>query len=345
MQTHRMNTQAFDVVIVPDFSEEVARRFEIMTLLFLASWQEYGGRSRDMPLHVACIGNPPDSVCALGDRVGADITVHQPLSVGAFANKLRGFEIAGKTNHVLLIDTDMMVMSDIQGLISAVGSDVVAASASFGRCRVPEDRWRKIHQALEIPFPTNQVIPLNQELDTFQCEMYRESDYFPPYYNGGMIFCPWESRLGGLWLEHFERILEVDSNITGPAKKISNQPSLATAITQLQRQGVAFRFIPSEYHVCWQHFAAGAVTCENARLLHTVGFGRWDSKTNSNTAADEIEIYLQNTLRLTRILRSHRSSLTRLGFFLTRRPRLKECYRVHARMKLLYEKYIRELKP
>jgi hypothetical protein len=86
------------------------------------------------------------------------------------------------------------------------------------------------------------------------------------------------------------------------------------------------------------------VTCENARLLHTVGFGRWSARNNNNTAADEIEIYLQNTLRLTRSLRSHRGLLTRLGFFLTRRPRLKECYRVHAQMKLLYEKYIRELK-
>jgi len=339
-----MNTQAFDVVIVPDFAGYMTQRFEVMTLLFLASWQEFGGHSRDMPLHVACIGEPPDSVRTLAKRVGAHVTVHQPLSVGAFANKLRGFEIAGKTDHILLIDTDMLVMSDIQGLISEVGPDCVAASASFGRCPVPADRWRKVHQALEMPFPTKQVIPLNLELDTFQCEIYRESDYFPPYYNGGMIFCPWKSGLGALWLEHFERILEVDSNITGPDNKISNQPSLATAITQLQQQGVAFRFIPCEYHVCWQHFAAGAVTSKTSKLLHTVGFGRWPSKTNSNTAADEIAIYLQNTLRLTRMLRSHRSWLIRLGFFLTRRPRLKECYRVHARMNLLYEKYIRELK-
>ena len=339
-----MNAKVFDVVIVPDFSGDVARRFEIMTLLFLASWQEFGGLSRKLPLHVACIGEPPNTVRSLAARCGADVTVHEPLLVGAFANKLRGFEIQAQTNHVLLIDTDMMVLSDIQGLITQIGPDSIAASASFGRCRVPEDRWRKIHESLELPFPEEQVIPLNLELDTFQCEMYRTSDYFPPYYNGGMVFCPWASGLGELWREHFYRILSIDSNITGPGKKISNQPSLATAITQLQLAGVSFRFIPREFHVCWQHLAAGVVKCADARLMHTVGFGRWDSATNQNSAAREIEIYLENTLRLTRSLRSHRGPLSRIGFLLSRRSRLKECFRVHDKMQILYDKYISELR-
>jgi hypothetical protein len=338
-----MKAQAYDVVVVPDFSEPVARRFEIMTLLFLASWQEFGGRTREMPLHLVCIGEPPDSVRALGDRCGAHITVHEPLLVGAFANKLRGFEIAGQTDHVLLIDSDMLVMSDIYDLLADLGSDCVAASTSIGRCRVREDRWRRIHQAMEIPFPEHQVIPLNLELDTFQCEIYRDSDYFPPYYNGGMVFAPWASGMGDMWRDHFQRIFEIDPDIKGPDRKVSNQPSLATAITQMQRQGIEFRLIPDEYHVRWQHIAAGAVTCQQTKLLHAVGFGRWSSKTNDNTAAEEIDIYLANTLRLTRQLRSHRGPLTRLGHFLSRRPRLRECYRVHGRMKHLYEKYVREL--
>ena len=33
-------TEAFDIVIVPDFREEQAPRFETRTLLFLASWLE-----------------------------------------------------------------------------------------------------------------------------------------------------------------------------------------------------------------------------------------------------------------------------------------------------------------
>jgi len=320
-----MATHAFDVVAVPDFSEPVARRFEIMTLFFLASWLEFGGRSRDLPLHLACIGEAPETVRVLAERCGAEITTHQPLLFGAFANKLRGFEVNRKTDHILLLDSDMLVFSEIHGLPAALGGDCIAAAASNGPCRVPPHRWAKIHRALGLPYPTSQVIPLDRELDTFQCAPYRDREDFPPHYNGGMVYAPWASGLGEVWRDHLVRIFEIEPNIKGPKKQVSNQPSLATAIHELQLQGVAFRPLPDEYHVRWQHIAAGAVTSRDTKLLHTIGFGRWSSKTNDNDAKRDVEIYLSNTLKMTRNLRSHRDRLTRLVHFLTRRPQIRDC--------------------
>jgi hypothetical protein len=340
-----MSAQAFDVVVVPDFSGPVSRRFEIMTLLFLASWMEFGGRSRELPLHIACIGAPPESVRALADRCGAEITRHAPMLFDGFANKLRGFEVNRKTDHLLLLDTDMLVLSDIRELPNDLGGDCIAAAPSLGPCRVGPERWKQIHRALDLPYPEGQVTPLDLELDTFQCAKYRSRDrkQFPPHYNGGMVYAPWACELGDVWRDHMVRIFEMAPDIRGPKKKVSNQPSLATAIHALRLQGVAFRRLPKEYHVVWQHIATGAVTSHETKLLHTVGFGRWSSEANENSAEKDIDIYLSNTLRLTKRLRGHRDPLTRLAHRMARRPRLQDCYRLHGLMKLLNDKYLREL--
>ena len=80
---------AFDVVIVPDFSGKAKTTFEARTLYFLASWLECAGKSREFPLHLACIGEPPESVRALAKQCDARISLHAPMGedVGVFANK------------------------------------------------------------------------------------------------------------------------------------------------------------------------------------------------------------------------------------------------------------------
>jgi hypothetical protein len=334
----------FDVVVVPDFSGPVARRFEIMTLLFLASWMEFGGRSRNLPLHLACIGDVPESVRILAERCGAEITTHTPVLFGAFANKLRGFEVNRKTDHILLLDSDMLVLSEIHELPGALGDNCISAAASNGPCRLGANQWRLIHEALDVPYPKYQVTPLNRDLDTFQCAPYRDWTEFPPYYNGGIVFAPWASHMGDVWRDHLVRIFEIDPNIRGPKNEVSNQPSLATAIHELHHRGFEFRLLPDEYHVRWQHIATGTVPSKQTKLLHTIGFGRWSSDTNDNSAERDIDIYLLNTLKLTRDLRSHRGRLVRSVHYLTRRSRIQDCYRVHALMKSLYETHVRELK-
>ena len=288
-----MKSEPFDVVVVSDFSEEKVRRFEIMTLYFLASWLEYAGRSRELPLHIVCIGEPPKSVRYLGAKCNAFITSHSPLLCGGFANKLRGFDVDRQTDHMLLLDSDMFVLSEIQNLSRVLGTDCVSAAPANGPCIIPLKTWERYHEMLNIPFKRQNVVPLNRELDTFQCVSYRSRSFFPAFYNGGIVYTPWKAGLGEIWMEHMEKITSIGK---GKARR-SNQPPLATSIAYLQSNGYKFRLLPPEYHVRWQHIAAGSVKSKNAKLLHAIGFGRWSAKGNSNSALDEINIYLSNTLK------------------------------------------------
>lgn len=333
-----MKPRAFDVVVVPDFSGQTARRFEIMTLFFLASWIEFGGRSNSLPLHIACIGRAPESVCSMAAQCGAAITSHPPLLPGGLANKLRGFEVDRQTDQVLLLDSDMLVLSGIQDLPSMIGEDCIAAAAANGPCIVPRHQWLRVHDMLQLPYPKNNVVPLNLDLDTFQCAPYRDRQDLPPYYNSGVVYAPWRCGLGEVWQNHMVRISEIAK---GKAK-ISNQPAFATAVAYLQLQGFGFRLLPASYHVRWQHISTGAVTSRKTRLLHTIGFGRSNSKTDPNSAREDIDIYLANTLQLTRGLRSHRGPLARAVHRVTRFPQMRDCHRVYSLMKLLYDKYVRE---
>ena len=163
---------------------------------------------------------------------------------------------------------------------------------------------------------------------------------FPPYYNGGIVFSPWKSKLGDVWLDHLKKISEVGKR----KAKTSNQPPLATAITLLQNQGFKFQLLPPEFHVRWQHITTGAVTSANTRLLHTIGFGRWLSKGNSNSAKREIEIYLQNMLELTRKTYSHKSPVSRYFREINQNRRLRDCHRVYNLLENLYEKHVRVFK-
>ncbi len=72
---------AFDVVTVPDFAGANAHIFEARALFFLASWMERAGAAKEFPVHLACIGEPPESVRWLAERAGASITVHEPVSI------------------------------------------------------------------------------------------------------------------------------------------------------------------------------------------------------------------------------------------------------------------------
>lgn len=344
----------FDVVTVADFSGTVSDRFETMTLFLLASWLEFGGPSRDLPLHIASIGAAPESVRVMAARCNAEITEHRPMHTGGFVNKLRGYEINRQTGHVLLLDSDVLILSDISPLSDLIKGNCISAAPANGPCIVPVDQWKRVHRMLGLDYPQHHLDPLNLELDTFQCAPYRDRsvgtprykghDYYPAYYNGGVVYSPWEAHLGEIWYQHLLEICEQEPDIRDGRGNVSNQPSLATAVNYLQSRGFHFQLLPSEYHVRWQSIAAGQVPLDQARLYHTIGFGRWSANIKDKTAAQDIDIYLANTLEMTRKLRSHRGPLQRLSHRLKLGLRIRECHRVHALMSMLYEKYVREFK-
>lgn len=361
-----MTENLFDVVTVPDFSGSAAHRFEIMTLFFLASWIEFGGRSRDLPLHIACIGVAPESVRFLADQCGAEITSHSPDPLGKFGNKLLGFEVNQKTDHLLLLDSDMLVLSELNDLPSKLGRDCIAAGVSNGPFPASINKWPKIYEMLGLPIPTHQVVPLNLELDTFQCVPFHDRKDFPPLYNGGIVYAPWRSELGKVWRDHMTRI--VAAGILRPRAIPSNQPSLATAIALLQGEGFKFKLLPDEYHVRWQHLATGAVSSRRARLFHTIGFAQqqWSKqqllpirkallllklvlsrqKVHGHTVSAKIamENFHSVILNQTKIVRSHRGPANRSDQGNSAKQ-MEDCHRLHRLIKRLYYKHVRELMP
>ena len=335
-----MTRSSFDVVIVADFSDQNLNRFETLTLFFLASWLEFGGSSRELPLHIACIGDPPDTVKSLAGECNALISIHSPILFGGFANKLRGFDVDRKTDHLLLLDSDMLILSSIHQLLEVLGENCISASATNGPCIVPPKEWREVHEMLSIPYPEQQVVPLNKEVDCFLSLPYRDWEFFPPYYNGGIVFSPWDSGLGEIWRGHLIKITEIAER----KAKRSNQPSLCTAITYLQTKGVNFQLLPDEYHVRWQHIASGAVTSKNAKLMHTIGFGRWQSKGEEPTAKQDINAYRNNILKSTIQFHSHHSIVLQCYHRTLQYRQIRDCYRVYETLHLLYKKYVQHYK-
>lgn len=337
-----MAAHAFDVVTVADFTGPAARRFEIQTLFFLSSWLEYGGRSRDLPLHIACIGDPPESVRFMGGRCGAEITSHSPEPQGGFANKLRGFEVNRRTGHVLLLDSDMLVLAELNDLHDRFDRECIAAASSNAPFPASRESWPRIYKKLGIPVPKSHVVPLNLQLDTFKCVPYRDQKDFPPYYNGGVIYAPWRCELGEVWRSHLTRILRLSSRIIKPKAKASNQPSLATAIAHLQSQGFNFQLLPDEYHVRWQHLATGAVSSRTARIFHALGFARQKLDAHTVSAEEAVEVFHAIHLQRTGKVRSHRGPLSETEQRASQ-AQVEDCHRLHRLIKTLYEKHVREL--
>ncbi len=202
-------TERFDVVIVPDFLGRSAPVFEARTLFFLASWLENAGRAREFPLHLACIGEPPPAVRYLTSRCDAAISVHQPVEAGSSLNKLRGLEIQGREERVLLLDVDIIVCGDFSRL-GEIGHCIAASPA--GKPRVPERYWERIYRALGLERPSERIACILGELN---CPPLKVVDYpgqnsalhaMTPYYNSGVIFVPWEADLRRLWEEHLRTI-------------------------------------------------------------------------------------------------------------------------------------------
>jgi hypothetical protein len=255
---------AFDIVVVPDFRGERIHVFEPRTLFFLASWMEHGGRTRDFPMHVACIGEPPSSVRWLAQRCGARVSVHSPLSVnrGESQNKLRGLEIRGRCPRMLLLDTDVLVLADFSELAEL--GDCVAAKARPGY-RVPDRYWQIIYAALGLPVP----------IEPTGLQRWGREVMFP-YYNSGVVFAPWACGLRPLWEEHMGRIAALfdEEAPHWPAVGQSDQAAFATTLQMLGQRGVRVVRLPEKFNeeISFE-YGRGWRIAETV-LFHAVGFFR-----------------------------------------------------------------------
>lgn len=267
----------FDVITVPDFSPDGSAVFEARTMVFLASWLENAGDARAFPLHLACIHDPPASVRRLADACNARVTVHEPMKLRNdhhVGNKLRGLEIRPETDRFLLLDVDVAILSDVSPL-SDLGRCISACPDDAPN--VHREDWRNIYEVFGLPIP-GLIKPLICELDLprYPRSMmgYESGDdqieWMLPYYNGGVVFAPWDSRLRDVWEDNIVRIAEAFDEQANTRKWIhhSDQAALAISIEMLERHGTPFRRLPDAFNARWQHLYAGNPAVEEIAILH-----------------------------------------------------------------------------
>lgn len=275
--------RAIDVVSVPDFAGKAAPKFVIRSLYFLASWIEFAGAARRFPLHLACIGTPPDSVLWLAEQAGARVSTHDPGDAdggaGVFANKLRGLEVAARTEDVLLLDTDVLILSDLSSFASL--GRCIAAAPSL-KPKVAEREWLAIYRALGLAPPDERIACVHAELDLPRLphlqypEQNDEMRRMIPYFNAGVIFAPWDCNLRQAWEGNVRRIADLfraDPDAR-PALVACDQAGLALSIELLKRDGVPFRRLRPSHHATFYHLYRNRPPLGEVHILHALQFGR-----------------------------------------------------------------------
>jgi hypothetical protein len=277
MMSASSQQQAFDVITVPDFSGSSRAIFEARTLVFLATWMEYAGIARGYPLHLACIGDPPESVCKLAERCQARVTIHQPLELQAghhVGNKLRGLEIQQETDHHLLLDVDIAILSDLSSAGRFSGS--LAASPDDAP-NVKSRQWELIYSSIGIPTPAP-IKPLVYELGMprfprrmmgFESED-QQSKQMHPYYNGGVVFAPWAANLRHTWEASIKSVASLFDESKGTLRWIhqSDQAGLAVTFALLQKEGWKWQRLPNTFNTRWQHLYAGTPDPDSIAIMH-----------------------------------------------------------------------------
>lgn len=286
-------TNSIDVVVVADFTGPKAQVFEIRTIFFLATWLEYAGSAQQFPLHLACIGTPPPAVARMAERAKAYITLHEPHPLAQLRpsfNKQRGFEVARQTDHLLLLDADVWVLSDFSEL-ATLGYTLAAAPS--GKTRVPSHYWHRIYAAFQMDSPPERIATIRGEYGwplgqtPFYDGQEAELTNMFPYYNAGILYAPWSCSLSERWAENAQRIAALFPNgdpQTGAdaAVMVSDQASFALTVEQLKRESVPFVRLSPPFHTNRIHLYAGGIKLSEVKLYHATEFAQERSYPISN---------------------------------------------------------------
>ena len=262
---------AFDVVIVPDFSGRARITFEARTLYFLASWIEFAGRSADFPLQIACIGEPPETVRRLARRANARISVHAPMSdkLGVFANKLRGFDAPIETGRLLLLDVDILILGDLSPLANLVPKHAISAAHSHSAI-ILGDMWEELYARLGIAPPAKTMPDFHIALH--DNAITPEAGALYPSYSSGAVLAPSDSDLYPLWMEHLGVLAEYRARwterLTPLNMLVGDEPALATAMRVLELRGQQIVMMPDPFHGKWRHLYRRSPTLEQFALFH-----------------------------------------------------------------------------
>jgi hypothetical protein len=226
-----------------------------------------------------------------------------PLSIGRSVNvnKLRGLEISPNERvgeRVLLLDTDIFFLGDPRPFVDELKTDVVAAAPSSVK-RVPESYWKRIYAALQLPEPAERIALLDVELGLWTKPFVEgrgacatDLRAMRPYWNGGVVLCPWRAPLRELWAQHLETIYQTFAPpqnaweratfwLLDPARakprgivSTSDMAGLATSFEALKAQGFPFERLPDVLHARKSHLQAGAMKWGDPIIWHGAMFCR-----------------------------------------------------------------------
>lgn len=336
---------AFDVVIVPDFSGRARVTFEARTLYFLASWIEFSGKSSQFPLQIACIGEPPATVRELARRANARISLHEPMTkrLGVFANKLRGFEAPIETNRLLLLDVDIFILGDLSPLAELVPVDALSAAHSHSAIILGE-MWEELYARLGIEPPAKTMPDFHIALHDNAITPAQGALY--PSWSSGAVLAPKDSDLHDLWLEHLGVLAEYRARwtekLTPMNMLVGDEPALQTAMRVLELRGERIVVMPDPYHGKWRHLYRRAPKLDEFALFHmSSSFAKGDTLEEK---LDPKSLFYPNKLfrRYTKRWLLHSKSHVReaLKYYV---PASLELLRLRPLMRSLYDHHIREL--
>lgn len=286
---------AIDVVVVPDFAGPAAKLFEARSLLFLGSWLERAGPSREWPLHFVCIGEPPESVRALAEKCSARVTVSEALALpeSFLTNKLNGLDIESQTGHILLVDVDTLILGDLSPFLE-LGSCIGLAPANQNQ--VETSMWQEIYDELGVNMPAERVLCLRARLKDKLPPRYtkrNECDEMVPYFNSGVLLTPADAGLKEPWWDCCEKLLALAKERGGRWKTVrqNDQVGLAVAMAKLREDGTVFKELPPRCHGNYILFWAGELTIENTCIFHGMKLYRLGDREKPFDVNKEIALY------------------------------------------------------
>ncbi len=286
---------SIDVVVVPDFSGSAARLFEARTLLFLGSWLEHSGRSRTWPLHLVCIGEPPESVRSLAAKCEARITIEESLALpeSFLTNKLRGLDVTTSSDHILLVDVDTLILGDLSAFLPFRES---IALAPANQNQINTKMWAEIYESLGVAMPEERTLCLRARYKDQLPERYckrNECEEMVPYFNSGVLLVPESLPLKEPWWKYSEHLIELSKERGGRWKTVrtNDQVGLAVAMAGLRSQGVAFKELPPYCHGNYLLFWAGVLTFDEVRIFHGMKLYRLGDPQKAFDPEKEIALY------------------------------------------------------
>jgi hypothetical protein len=294
------SVSAIDVVVCPDFAGPLQQVFAARTLLFLGSWLEHEGASRSWPLHLVCIGEPPEPVRELAGRCGATVSVRDGLpGLGnRIMNRLRGLEIESRTGRILMVDCDTIVLRDLAPVLE-LGDWFAAAIGP--RNPLPADLWREIFDVAGVKMPPERVEPwVLEAADRLPRQGIRRTfrEPMPPYFQAAVYLVPARSSLRANW-ERIQRMLsERYAGRPGPYDRLwkKTQCSLSVCVAILASEGIPWRWLPNSLNATHPMYASGEISCQETRIFHAPTIFRRGPTDRPLAPRKELDLYCDHQI-------------------------------------------------